>query len=55
MLPYVNVSVIMDYDHKTQYKDSPPDRGREIFEDLYRNRVRLSMPDNIISRRRKRR
>lgn len=55
LLPYVNVSVIMDYDHKTQYKDSPTDRGREIFEDLYRNRVRLSMPDNIISRRRKRR
>lgn len=41
LLPYVNVSVVMDYDHLTNYKDSPTDRGRDIFEKLYHGRIRL--------------
>ncbi|MBO7735542.1 MAG: hypothetical protein J6S67_23455 [Methanobrevibacter sp.] len=41
LLPYVNVSVIMDYEGLTNYKDSPTDCGRDIFEQLYHQRVRL--------------
>lgn len=41
LLPYVNVSVIMDYNGLTKYKDSPTDCGREIFEQLYHQRIRL--------------
>ena len=53
LLPYVNVSVIMDYDGLTQYKDSPTDRGREIFEKLYHQRVRLYTYDEERKTRRK--
>ena len=41
LLPYANVSVVMDYEHLTQHKDSPTDRGREIFEKLYHQRIKL--------------
>lgn len=41
LLPYVNVSIVMDYDHLTPLKASPTDCGKEIFEKLYHNRVRL--------------
>lgn len=41
LLPFVNVSVIMDYDNLTPLKASPSDCGREVFEKLYKNRVRL--------------
>ena len=41
LLPYVNVSVIMDYEHLTPYKASPTDCGKEIFEKLYHNRIKL--------------
>ena len=41
LLPYAEVSVIMDYDGLTNYKDSPTDRGQEIFEKLYHQRVHL--------------
>lgn len=41
-LPYVNISIIMDYDHLLpERKMSPTDAGREIFEKLYHNRVKL--------------
>ncbi len=42
LLPYVNVSVIMDYDHLLpQEKMSPSDAGKEIFEKLYHQRIKL--------------
>ena len=41
LIPFINVSVIMDYDGLTALKDAPTDRGREIFEKLYHQRVRL--------------
>lgn len=41
-LPYVNVSVIFDYDHILPHKASPSDCGKEKFEELYHSRVRLS-------------
>jgi len=54
LLPYVNVSVIMDYEHLTPYKASPTDCGREIFEKLYKNRVKLytETEEHMIKRRR---
>lgn len=52
LLPYVNVSVIMDYDHLLpQKKMSPTDAGKEIFEQLYHERVRLYMQDGKIMRK----
>ena len=54
LLPYVNVSVIIDYDHLTQYKDSPTDRGKEIFEKLYHQRIKLqTYSEEKVSRRKK--
>lgn len=41
ILPYVNVSIIMDYDGITKFKDSPTDRGKEIFEELFHNRIKI--------------
>ena len=41
LLPYVNVSVIIDYNHLLPYKGSPTDCGKEIFEQLYHSRVKL--------------
>ncbi len=41
LLPYVNVSIIFDYDHLLPHKASPSDCGKEIFETLYHNRIRL--------------
>lgn len=48
LLPYVNVSVIMDYWGLTESKDSPTDRGREIFEKLYHQRVKIQTPNEKI-------
>lgn len=52
LLPYVNVSVVMDYDHLTNYKDSPTDHGREIFEKLYHQRIRLYTYNEQLRKRR---
>lgn len=39
LLPYFNVYVLFDYDHITGYKDSPTDRGREVFEALWKKKI----------------
>lgn len=40
--PYVNVSFLFDKDgNKLGYKDSPTDKGREVFLELWKNRVVL--------------
>ena len=39
---YVEVSRIIDIDDLIGYKDSPTDRGKEIFEKLYNNRENIS-------------
>lgn len=41
LLTYFNVSLIMDFDHKLGYKDSPIDKGIEIFNELMRERIYL--------------
>ena len=53
LLPYVNVSVIMDYDHLLPYKGSPTDCGKEVFEQLYHKRVRLTTPGIEIQRKKR--
>lgn len=45
LLPYVNVSIIMDYDNITPLKASPSDCGKEVFEKLYKSRIRLHSYD----------
>lgn len=54
IIPFVNVSVIMDYEGLTQLKDAPTDRGREIFEKLYHQRVKLYTPYDAPKKRGKR-
>ena len=36
-----NFSYIWDYDNLLEEKDSPYDKGKEVFEELYRNRVKI--------------
>ena len=36
---YVNVSVLWDKENLLGYKDSPTDRGKEVFETLMRKRI----------------
>ena len=40
-LSWTNFSIIMDKDNLLQYKDSPIDRGREVFEELLEKRIRI--------------
>jgi len=37
----VKFSVIWDYDNLLDEKDSPFDKGKEVFEELYRNRIKI--------------
>lgn len=55
LLPYINVSVVMDYEHLLPKKKmSPTDAGREIFEKLYHSRIRLYSYNQKTEKRRKR-
>ena len=36
--PYFNVSILMDYDFELPYKSSPIDGGKDIFENILKNR-----------------
>lgn len=38
--PYFSVSLIVDYGNSLEYKDSPIDQGKEVFDELIRNRVK---------------
>jgi hypothetical protein len=40
--PYVNTSFIFDMENRLEEKDSPIDKGREIFQELYNRRIRVS-------------
>ena len=37
----VKMSFIWDYDNLLEEKDSPFDKGKEVFEELYRNRIKV--------------
>lgn len=54
LLPYVNVSVIFDYNHILPHKASPSDCGKEKFEQLYHSRIRLYSYKSEQTSRRKR-
>lgn len=52
LLPYINVSVIMDYDHLLPKKKmSPTDAGKEVFEKLYHSRIKLYSYDSKAKKR----
>lgn len=38
--PYFNVSIMVDYNWKLGYKDSPIDKGKEVFDELFRDRIK---------------
>ena len=38
LTPYFEVSIIVDDENKLQYKDSPIDQGKDVFDNLMRNR-----------------
>lgn len=37
--PYFNVSIIWDTQNKLEHKMSPTDKGKEVFEELYKNKI----------------
>lgn len=39
LLPYFRVSIIWDTEGLLDYKDAPTDKGKEIFEELMKNRI----------------
>ena len=41
LMTYFNVSLIMDFEHKLGYKDSPIDKGIDVFNALMKERVYL--------------
>ena len=42
MIDFCNVSVIYDSEHELDYKDSPIDKGKEIFIKLFQKRIFIS-------------
>lgn len=42
----VTISFILDYDGLLKYKDSPVDRGIEVFQELYNNRFTLKREED---------
>ena len=36
-----NFSYLWDYDNLLEEKDSPFDKGKDVFEELYKNRIRV--------------
>lgn len=41
-LPYCNFSFIFDFENLLDYKDSPIDKGKEVFEKLYKGRINVN-------------
>jgi len=41
LAPFFKVSVLWDLNNKLDLKDSPTDKGKEVFEELYKNRIFL--------------
>jgi hypothetical protein len=38
--PYFEVSILIDFDNQLGYKDSPIDKGKTVFEDLMKHRLK---------------
>lgn len=38
LMPYCNVSIVVCWDSRIEFKDSPIDRGKETFKELYKER-----------------
>ena len=38
---YVTVNIIIDFDNLLSLKDAPTDKGKEVFEKLYRDRITI--------------
>ena len=47
LAPYCQVSVILCFDDRLGYKDSPLDRGKETYEQLFVNRVVIDEADEL--------
>lgn len=45
LVPFVNVSLVMDTENKLDYKDSPTDKGREVLMELMDKKIRITMKD----------
>lgn len=43
LLPYFNVSIMWDMNNFLSKKDSPTDKGYEVFETLYKNRIKIEV------------
>lgn len=41
LTPYFNVSILLDYDLELSYKDSPVDKGKEVFDRILKERINI--------------
>lgn len=41
LLPYCKVSVLWDRDNLLNYKDSPTDKGKDVYNYLFKNRIKI--------------
>lgn len=41
LLPYCRVSVLWDRENLLDYKDSPTDKGKEVYNHLFKNRIKI--------------
>ena len=44
---YFNVQLVMCYDNRLDYKDSPVDQGKEIFEALMHERLTIYQAEEL--------
>lgn len=51
---FMEVSIIMDYDNLLNYKDSPTDHGKEVLEQLMKNKIHVGTIKNQALERSKR-
>jgi len=45
LVPFVNVSLVLDTENKLDYKDSPTDKGRDVLMELMDNKIRVTIDD----------
>lgn len=44
-VPYCEVYIVADGEYRLDYKDSPLDKGKDIFLELYENKIRVTLDD----------
>ena len=45
LVPYVRVYLVLDKEHRLDYKDSPTDKGKNILLQLMKEKILITMED----------